>query len=202
MGKNKTNNIRWHHGKLSKQDREKQNGHKSLCLWLTGLSGSGKSTIAYKVENELFKRGIKSYVLDGDNVRHGLNKDLGFSPKDRNENIRRIGEVAKLFVDAGFIILTAFISPYKSDRGSVRRIFAKEDFIEIYIKADLETCEERDEKGLYKKARLGEIKDFTGISAPYEPPQNPELTINTTQESNISTNAQKIINFLETKKLI
>jgi adenylylsulfate kinase len=193
----KSEHIYWHAGDIAKADRERLAGHRGVCLWFTGLSGSGKSTIALETENKLYERGMRTYVLDGDNIRHGLNNDLGFSPEDRNENIRRIGEVAKLFVDAGTIVMTAFISPYRQDRDRVRDILQPGDFIEIYVEADLETCEERDPKGLYKKARAGEIKEFTGISAPYEEPENAELIINTTQETDISKNAQKIIQYLE-----
>jgi adenylylsulfate kinase len=195
----KSENIYWHAGDIKKADRERLAGHRGVCLWYTGLSGSGKSTIALEVEERLYERGMRTYVLDGDNIRHGLNNDLGFSPEDRNENIRRIGEVAKLFVDAGTIVMTAFISPYRQDRDRVRAILQPGEFVEIYVEADLDTCEERDPKGLYKKARAGEIKEFTGISAPYEEPDNPELVINTSQETDISKNAQKVIDFLEAK---
>ncbi|MCK4893605.1 MAG: adenylyl-sulfate kinase [Calditrichae bacterium] len=193
----KSDHIYWHEGDIAKTDRERLAGHRGVCLWFTGLSGSGKSVISRETENLLFERGVRTYVLDGDNIRHGLNNDLGFSPEDRNENIRRIGEVSKLFVDAGTIVMTAFISPYKVDRDRVRKILQVGEFVEIYVEADLDTCEERDPKGLYKKARAGEIKEFTGISAPYESPENPELIINTTQESDIKTNAQKVIKYLE-----
>ncbi len=198
----KSTNIYWHEGEITKADRERQNGHKGVCIWYTGLSGSGKSTIAREVEKKLFEMGVKTYVLDGDNVRHGLNKNLGFSPEDRKENIRRIGEVAKLFVDAGMVVMTAFISPYKADRDQVRSILEDGEFVEVYVEADLETCEERDPKGLYKKARSGEIKEFTGISAPYEAPENPELVVNTTQETDVEKNAQKVIDYLLSKGYI
>ena len=197
MTEPKSKNIYWHHGDIAKEDRERQGGHRGVCIWFTGLSGSGKSVIAHEVENQLFEKGVRTYVLDGDNIRHGLNRDLGFSPEDRNENIRRIGEVAKLFVDAGIMVMTAFISPYREDRDQVRRLMKEGEFVEIYVEADLETCEQRDPKGLYKKARAGEIKEFTGISAPYEPPLNPELIINTTQETDVKKNAQKVIRYLE-----
>jgi adenylylsulfate kinase len=196
MGDIKSKNIYWHSGAITKEDRQRQNQQKSACIWYTGLSGSGKSTIANKVEEKLFEHGVKTYVLDGDNVRHGLNSNLGFSPEDRTENIRRIGEVSKLFVDAGVIVMTAFISPYRADRDKVRNILDENEFIEVYVEADLDTCEERDPKGLYKKARNGEIKEFTGISAPYEEPEKPELTINTTQETDIEKNAEKVVQFL------
>lgn len=192
----KSKNIYWHKGNISKVDRERQAGHKGVCLWFTGLSGSGKSSIAQEVQSLLYEKGIKTYVLDGDNIRHGLNSDLGFSPEDRNENIRRIGEVSKLFVDAGIIVSTAFISPYKEDRNQVRKIMDKGNFIEVYVEADLETCEQRDPKGLYKKARAGEIKEFTGISAPYEAPDRPELKINTSEEASVRKNAERVINYL------
>ncbi len=198
----KSTNIYWHEGEITKADRERQNGHKGVCIWYTGLSGSGKSTIAREVEKKLFEMGVKTYVLDGDNVRHGLNKNLGFSPEDRTENIRRIGEVAKLFVDAGMVVMTAFISPYKADRDQVRSILEDGEFVEVYVEAELETCEERDPKGLYKKARAGEIKEFTGISAPYEAPENPELVVNTTEETDVEKNAQKVIDYLLSKGYI
>ena len=193
----RSSNIFWHPGNITRADRQWLNGHSSACLWYTGLSGSGKSSIARKVEEKLFERGFHTYVLDGDNVRHGLNKNLGFSPDDRTENIRRIGEVAKLFVDAGLIVMTAFISPYRVDRDNVRSFMDHGEFIEIYVEADLTTCEDRDPKGLYKKARAGEIKDFTGISAPYETPLNPEIVINTTRETDVAKNADMVIRYLE-----
>jgi len=193
----KATNVHWHEGNVTQRDRERANKHRGACLWFTGLSGSGKSTVANEVENILFDSGIKTYVLDGDNIRHGLNKDLGFSPEDREENIRRIGEVAHLFVDAGVLVMTAFISPYKSDRDKVRKLMSDGEFIEIYVKCDLDVCEERDPKGLYKKARAGEIKEFTGISAPYEEPEKPELVIDTSKETDAKTNAFKVIEFLE-----
>lgn len=174
----KSKNITWHHADIDRAGREKQNGHKTVVLWFTGLSGSGKSTLAHAVENALFDQGCRTYVLDGDNVRHGLNKNLGFSPEDRTENIRRIGEVANLFNDAGVIALTAFISPYRADRDEARAI-SGDRFIEVYLKCALEVCEERDPKGLYKKARAGEIPEFTGISAPYEEPENAEIVVDT-----------------------
>lgn len=190
-------NIYWHQGEISKADRQRQAGHRGICLWFTGLPGSGKSSIAREVEKILFEREIWAYVLDGDNIRHGLNRDLGFTPRDRCENIRRIGEVAKLFADAGIMVITAFISPYREDRERARHLFADGDFIEVYVEADLQTCQARDSKGLYEKAHRGEIPDFTGVSAPYEGPQNPELTINTTQEADIHTNALKVVSYLE-----
>lgn len=177
----KATNITWHDAAITKEDRRAQNGHGSVVLWFTGLSGSGKSTIANAVSHELFRQGINEYVLDGDNVRHGLNKDLGFSEADRNENIRRIGEVAKLFVDSGKIVTTAFISPFRTDRETVRALFEEGEFIEVFIDCPLEECERRDPKNLYAKARRGEIKDFTGIDSPYEAPENPEITVRSDQ---------------------
>ncbi|MCK5629362.1 MAG: adenylyl-sulfate kinase, partial [Nanoarchaeota archaeon] len=171
----KKNNIVFHQGSLTRLDKCQLLGHNNKVLWFTGLSASGKSTLARAVEKRLHEMGIISYVLDGDNVRHGLNKDLSFNNDDREENIRRIGEVAKLFVDAGLVVGTAFISPYKGDRDEVRELFDEGEFIEVFINAELKTCEKRDVKGLYKKARAGEIKEFTGISAPYEEPVNAEL---------------------------
>jgi len=176
-------------------DRHRLNDHKSAVLWFTGLPSSGKSSIAQEVEYFLYRHGIRSYVLDGDNVRHGLNKNLGFSPEDRKENIRRIGEVAKLFNDAGLFTLTAFISPYREDRGSVRKLFTPGEFIEVFVKCPLEVCEQRDPKSLYRKARAGEIPDFTGISAPYEDPERPEITIET-NNFNIPESVDIIITYL------
>ncbi len=191
----KATNITWHHADVVRADREKQNGHKAVVLWFTGLSGSGKSTLAHAVENALFDRGCRTYVLDGDNIRHGLNKNLGFSPADREENIRRIGEVSKLFCDAGVIALTAFISPYRADRDKAREISA-DSFIEIYVKCALDVCEQRDPKGLYVKARAGLIPEFTGISAPYEEPENAELVIDTGVDS-LEESAAKVLAYLE-----
>ncbi len=172
-------NIVWHEPTVYRQDREKMNGHKSCILWFTGLSGSGKSTLAHAVEDYLHKRKIRTFVLDGDNVRRGLCKDLGFSDTDRTENIRRIGEVSKLFMQAGIISLTAFISPFIKDRQIVRKLVDTGEFIEIFCDASLEVCESRDVKGLYKKARAGEIPEFTGISSPYDKPESPELSLDT-----------------------
>ncbi len=193
----KSTNVHWHEGNISKIDRQKLNNHKSCCLWFTGLSGSGKSTIALELENLLFQNGVKTSILDGDNIRHGLNKNLGFSPEDRTENIRRIGEVSKLFVEAGVVVLTAFISPYREDRDLIRGLMEKNEFIEIYIKCNISTCEQRDPKGLYQKARAGEIKEFTGISAPYEEPLNPEFTLDTSIETDVKNHALKLLDFLE-----
>lgn len=192
----KATNLTWHQTTIGKHDRQAQNGHGSCVLWFTGLSGSGKSTIANAVSQELFRQGISEYVLDGDNIRHGLNKDLGFSAQDRTENIRRIGEVAKLFVDSGKIVTTAFISPFKSDRALVRKLFDEGEFIEIYIDCPIEECERRDPKQLYVKARKGEIKDFTGITSPYEAPENHEITINSHQLS-VEESVKKIMTYLQ-----
>ena len=179
MAQQKATNITWHEAAVTAEDREKLLNQKGCVIWFTGLSGSGKSTLANAVGQVLHQQQHHTYVLDGDNVRHGLNKNLGFSPADREENIRRIGEVAKLFADAGTIVLTAFISPYRTDRDQARGLIADGRFVEVFVDCPLEVCEERDTKGLYKKARAGEIKEFTGISAPYEPPLNPEVTVDT-----------------------
>jgi adenylylsulfate kinase len=189
------NNIVWHNQSITKEKRLTLLNQKPCILWFTGLSGSGKSTIANAVELELFKRGRKTYLLDGDNVRHGLNKDLGFSEQDRIENIRRIGEVAKLFVDSGLIVLTAFISPFKSDRQIARSLVKYDEFIEVFIDTPLEVCEQRDPKGLYKKARDGAIKNFTGISSPYEAPEDPQIHIKT-EEHSIEECVDIVINYL------
>ncbi|MFM7696659.1 MAG: adenylyl-sulfate kinase [Vulcanococcus sp.] len=172
-------NIAWHHASVDRAARAQRRGHRSAILWFTGLSGSGKSTLANAVNAALFEQGLACYVLDGDNIRHGLCKDLGFTDADREENIRRIGEVSKLFLDAGVVVLTAFVSPFKADRDRARALVAAGDFIEIHCAADLDVCEQRDTKGLYAKARAGEIKDFTGISSPYEAPEAPELRVDT-----------------------
>ncbi|WP_017436088.1 adenylyl-sulfate kinase [Saccharococcus caldoxylosilyticus] len=194
-------NIVWHQTAVTKEDRRKRNGHHSAILWFTGLSGSGKSTIANAVSKKLFDLGIQNYVLDGDNIRHGLNKDLGFSAADRTENIRRIGEVAKLFVDSGQFVLTAFISPFAQDRELVRHLVEKDEFIEIYVKCPLEECERRDPKGLYKRARNGEIRDFTGIDSPYEVPVSPELTIETHRHT-IDECANRVLAYLRARNFI
>lgn len=201
MTEQKATNIVWHQGNVTRGDREKINGHKACTVWLTGLSGSGKSTIAVDLEKRLWERGIRAYILDGDNIRHGLNKNLGFSPEDRTENIRRIGEVAKLFTEAGVVALTAFISPYRADRDQVRKIMADGDFVEVHVDCPVEVCEQRDVKGLYKKARAGEIKEFTGISAPYEAPEKPELTINTAGQS-VEDSSKQILAYLEKQGII
>ncbi len=179
----KATNIVWHHSTVTRAARAHQRGHRSAILWFTGLSGAGKSTLANAVNSALFEQGLTCYVLDGDNVRHGLCRDLGFSDADREENIRRIGEVAKLFLDAGVVVLTAFVSPFRADRDRARQLVEAGDFLEIYCAADLEVCEQRDTKGLYAKARAGEIKEFTGISSPYEAPEAPELRVATGEQS-------------------
>jgi len=222
VAEQRATNITWHPHQVSREDRERLLGQKGVTVWLTGLSGSGKSTIAVAAEEALISRGRLAYVLDGDNVRHGLNKNLGFSPEDRTENIRRIGEVAKLFSDAGLVVFTSFISPYRADRDLVRSIHAAGReapgplghaagreapgplghelgrFIEVHVAASVETCESRDVKGLYKKARAGEIKDFTGISAPYEAPLSPELTIDTNGEP-VEKSVDRLVTFLTAK---
>jgi len=198
MAGQKATNIKWHHGKITKVDRVKLLNQKGVTIWLTGLSGSGKSTIAVELEHALIENSHQAYILDGDNIRHGLNKNLGFSPEDRTENIRRIGEVAKLFTDAGIITITAFISPYREDRDAVRRLLSDGEFIEVYVECPLDVCEERDTKGLYKKARAGEVKDFTGISAPYEEPLNPELTIDSSKLT-VEESTRAVLNYLEEK---
>lgn len=176
---NTSTNVIWHHATVTRSRREAQNGHRGAILWFTGLSGAGKSTLAHAVEEKLHQQGCRTFVLDGDNVRHGLCGDLGFINDDRIENIRRVGEIAKLFMEAGVIVLTAFISPFREDRQRVRGMVEHGDFIEIYCDSPIEVCESRDVKGHYKKARTGQIKDFTGISSPYEEPKNAELTVNT-----------------------
>lgn len=192
MAQQKATNITWHAATVSAEDREKLLNQKGCVIWFTGLSGSGKSTLANAVEHLLHQRQQHTYVLDGDNVRHGLNKNLGFSPEDREENIRRIGEVAKLFADAGTIVMTAFISPYRADRDQARALIAEGRFVEVFVDCPLEVCEERDTKGLYKKARAGEIQEFTGISAPYEEPTEPEITVNTAELS-LEDSAQVVV---------
>jgi adenylylsulfate kinase len=199
---NKSSNTFWHQATINRQDREKQNGHAGTILWFTGLSGSGKSTLAHAVEEELFRRGCRTTVLDGDNVRHGLCGDLGFSEEDRTENIRRIGQVARLFVDAGIIVLTAFISPFRVDRQRVRMMVEKEqDFIEVYCDCPLQICEQRDVKGLYQRARKGEIQDFTGISSPYETPEHADLIV-ATGERDVADCVSEVVAYLEQRELI
>jgi len=183
-----------HSYQISKEDRQFKNDHNSFLLWFTGLSGSGKSTIANIVEQKLFNKGIKTYSLDGDNIRKGINNDLSFSPEDRTENIRRIAEIANLMIDAGLVVLAAFVSPYKKDRDNIRKIVKDVNFVEIFINTSIEECEKRDVKGLYKKARAGEIKNMTGISAPYEAPQNPDIEIKT-EEQTAEEAANSIVEF-------
>jgi adenylylsulfate kinase len=194
----KSKNLTWHEGQVSRTSREELLGQKGVTLWLTGLSGSGKSTIAVAAEAALRDQGRLTYILDGDNVRQGLNSNLGFSPEDRTENIRRIGEVSKLFTDTGVIVLTAFISPYREDRDQVREIMADGDFLEVHVSADVETCESRDVKGLYKKARAGEIPNFTGISAPYEAPEKAELVVDSGAQT-VEESVAQILGFLQDK---
>ena len=201
MAEQKATNITWHEANVVQTDREQLLNQKGCVIWFTGLSGSGKSTLALDVESKLYQRGHLTYVLDGDNIRHGLNKNLGFSPEDREENIRRIGEVAKLFADAGVIGMTAFISPYRADRDNARELLDEGRFVEVFVDCPLEVCEARDTKGLYQKARAGEIKEFTGISAPYEAPPRPELTVNTNDQS-LEECTERVIAFLESKGLI
>lgn len=196
MKEQKATNVTWHEHKVTKEEREALLKQRGVVLWFTGLSGSGKSSVANEVAYKLHSMGHITYVLDGDNIRHGLNKDLGFSPEDRDENIRRISEVACLFADAGVIAITAFISPYRKLRNFCRELAGKGRFLEIYTKACLETCEKRDPKGLYKKAKVGIIKDFTGINAPYEEPENPELIIDT-DKYNIEESAEIVLKKLE-----
>jgi len=192
---NLAKHIVWQEKRVTRQDRYRLNNHRSCLIWFTGLSGAGKTTLATALEKELYEYGIRSYVLDGDNLRHGLNSNLGFSPEDRKENIRRIGEVSKLFVDAGLFALTAMISPYREDRQLVRERFAKHEFIEVYVKCPLEVCEKRDPKGLYKKARKGEIQHFTGISAPYEEPLHPEIIVESDKQT-LEQSVQQVIQYL------
>lgn len=193
-------NIQWHDTLVSQSDREKLNGHRGALLWFTGLSGAGKSTIANAVNQKLYSMSVHTYLLDGDNVRHGLNNNLGFSEADRRENIRRIGEVSKLMVDAGLIVCSAFVSPYRQDRDAVRGLLDGGAFIEIYVKASLATCESRDPKGLYKKARAGEIKGFTGIDDPYEEPLNAELVLDS-NDKGIEELATEVLSYLQARNI-
>ena len=192
----KKNNVTWFNGYVNREDREKAHGHKGAVIWFTGLSASGKSTIAHIVEKQLHERGCSTYVLDGDNVRHGLCADLTFCQEDRAENIRRIGEMVRLFVDAGIIVLTAFISPYRQDRQQVRSLLSDGQFLEIHVDCPPEVCATRDQKGIYQKAQAGIIKEFTGISAPYEPPENPELVIQS-HEEDAKAAAKKVVELIE-----
>ena len=197
----KNPNIIQHDANITREKRNQLNGHKSVVIWLTGLSGSGKSTLAHSVEEELHNLNCRTYVLDGDNIRQGLSSNLSFSDEDRKENIRRIGETAKLMMEAGIIVLTAFISPFEKDRNLVRKSLFEADFVEIFCSASLEVCESRDVKGLYKRARKGEIKGYTGIDSPYETPTNPELIVNTASES-LEESVAKVIDFLKSKAII
>ena len=197
----KNSNIIYHQASVTRQRRNKLNNHRSIVLWFTGLSGSGKSTLAHALEEKLFQKGCRTFVLDGDNVRHGLNSNLDFSAAGRTENIRRISEVSKLMLESGLIVMTAFISPINKDRSDARTLISNDDFIEIYCKASLETCEGRDVKGLYKLARAGEIKNYTGIDSPYEVPENPELIIDTDNQS-LEESVSSILNFLELNGII
>ncbi|MGJ0493151.1 adenylyl-sulfate kinase [Methylobacter sp.] len=196
-----SNAIVWHQATITRQHREALNNHRSSILWFTGLSGAGKSTLAHATEERLHQMGCRTFVLDGDNVRHGLCADLGFSDQDRIENIRRVGEMAKLFIESGVIVLTAFISPFQADRARVRSLVTEADFLEIYCDCALEVCEGRDVKGLYRRARMGEIKNFTGISSPYEPPVNPELRVNTSELS-LQASVDQVIDLLKVRGII
>lgn len=197
----KSSDTTWHHASVTKERREELNGHKCVLLWFTGLSGSGKSTLSHAIEEELHQRGCHTYVLDGDNVRHGLCSDLGFQEADRRENIRRVGETAKLFMEAGMITLTAFISPFLEDRKRVRSMFPHGSFLEVFCDCPIEICQQRDVKGLYKRARAGEIKNFTGINSPYEPPIKPELIIQTDKQT-LRGSVESVINMLENRGII
>ena len=201
MSAPKAENLTWHIGEVDKDARAAAHGHRGAVLWFTGLSGSGKSTIAHRVERMLIERGAFAYVLDGDNIRHGLNSDLGFAQKDRVENIRRIGEVARLFADAGGLILSAFISPYRNDRDRVRQLMGPGEFIEVFVDTPVEICEARDPKGLYKKARAGEISNFTGIDAPYEAPTSPEVHLET-ESLGVDEAAGRVVRYLEQQHVL
>lgn len=196
-----TNHIYWQKTKITREDRQELNAHRSFVLWFTGLSGAGKTTLASAVEQTLYDQNVRSYILDGDNIRHGLSKDLGFTEDDRRENIRRIGEVSKLMMDAGLVVLTAFISPYRADRDIVRSLLKQDEFIEVFVDCPLDVCEKRDPKGLYKKARSGEIRNFTGIDSIYEAPVNPDLHIKTGEQS-VEESVKIIVDYIESKKLI
>jgi adenylylsulfate kinase len=201
MSAPKAENLTWHIGEVDREARAAAHGHRGAVLWFTGLSGSGKSTIGHRVERMLIERGAFAYVLDGDNVRHGLNSDLGFAAEDRVENIRRIGEVARLFADAGALVLSAFISPYRKDRDRVRGLMSPGEFIEVFVDTPLEICEARDPKGLYKKARAGEISNFTGLDAPYEVPENPEVHLQTANLS-VDAAAAQVIRYLDEQNIL
>ncbi|MDD9944265.1 MAG: adenylyl-sulfate kinase [Myxococcales bacterium] len=195
MDQDKSPNVQWHASSVTRAQREQALGQRGVTVWFTGLSGSGKSTLARAVEHRLVSEGRSAYVLDGDNLRHGLNGDLGFSPQDRRENIRRIGEIARLFTDAGIVVMCAFVSPYRADRDRVRGLLPEGDFVEVYVSTPLEECERRDPKGLYRRARAGEISDMTGLTAPYEPPERPEMSVDTAALS-IQESSAKVIGFL------
>ena len=197
----KSSNVIYHHASVTRQRRNKLNEHRSVVLWFTGLSGSGKSTLAHALEEKLYQKGCRTFVLDGDNVRHGLNSNLDFSEPGRTENIRRISEVSKLMLESGLIVMTAFISPFNKDRNEARKLISSDDFIEVYCKASLEICETRDVKGLYKRARAGEIKNYTGIDSPYETPENPELIIDTDNQG-LEDSVSTILSFLELNGII
>ena len=197
----KSSNVIYHQATVTRKRRNKLNDHRSVVLWFTGLSGSGKSTLAHALEEKLFQKNCRTFVLDGDNVRHGLNSNLDFSQPGRTENIRRISEVSKLMMESGLIVMTAFISPFNKDRNEARKLISSEDFIEIYCKASIETCETRDVKGLYKRARKGEIANYTGIDSPYEAPENPELIIDTDNQS-LGESVSIILSFLELNGII
>lgn len=201
MTEKKNINITWHQPLVSRADREKRNGYRGAVVWITGLPSSGKSSLAHEVERRLFEFGCNSYVLDGDNIRHRLNKDIGFSPEDRKENIRRIGEVANLFAEAGVIVLTAFISPYQEDRDQARALNEPGSFFEVFCKCSIEECERRDPKGLYSCARKGEIAEFTGVNAPYEEPSNPEIIVEADKYS-LQECAEQILQYLEQRGVI
>lgn len=201
MAETKATNITHHKSSVTRHDRERLNGHRGITLWFTGLSGSGKSTVAVAMEEALYERGCRTYILDGDNIRGGINRDLGFSPEDRVENIRRIGEIAKLYRESGVINLVAFISPYRAERDLARSLSNGDDFVEVFVECPVDVCEQRDPKGLYKKARAGEIPEFTGISAPYETPENPEIHLRTDQAT-LEENVKIILDYLEEHHLI
>ena len=198
---NSSSDTVWHHATVTRARREQLNGHRGAVIWFTGLSGAGKSTLAHEVEERLYRMGCRTFVFDGDNVRHGLCGDLGFSANDRNENIRRIGEMVKLFVETGVIALTAFISPFRNDRELVRKLVGEDDFLEIYCRCPLDVCESRDTKGLYSRARRGEVGNFTGISSPYEPPEHPGLVVDTGIES-LDSSVDKVIALLIEREVI
>ena len=197
----KAENLTWHADEVDKASRAAAHGHEGAVLWFTGLSGSGKSTIGHRVERMLIERGAFAYVLDGDNIRHGLNSDLGFAPEDRVENIRRIGEVSRLFADAGALVVSAFISPYRKDRDRIRALVPKGEFVEVFVDTPLEICEARDPKGLYKKARAGEISNFTGLDAPYEAPASPEVHLRTANLS-VDEAASQVVRYLEEQNIL